>query len=286
MDPTRFDLLATSLTTVGSRRRVLTAVVSGALAPLVARTPTAAHSPRRRCHKTSGKHQNRCRKNAKKHNPLHPPPCDVCSSGCPFTTVQAAINATSPQLSTIRVCPGTYVGNLSIERPLTVIGAGDGADPATNTILQGTGVYPVVSLYLVAVTLQRLRITGSHDGGIFNAGMLTLTDSTVVGNTTSIKGGGIFNTVVATLTLTGSTITANSSEERGGGIYNHGATTTLDAASRVIGNTAAADPRDPDHSGGGGIYNEAGAVTLSSAANVSGNTPDQCGGTSVPLCSG
>ena len=57
--------------------------------------------------------------------------CDVCPSGaCDFTSVQAAINASSPQLSTILVCPGTYLenggslGGVEITRPLSLIGAG------------------------------------------------------------------------------------------------------------------------------------------------------------------
>jgi parallel beta-helix repeat protein len=216
------------------------------------------------------------------------PACDVClpAGACAFATVQAAIDATAPQLSTIRVCAGTYVGNPLIERPLTIIGAGDGEDPATNTILQGTGEGPVVELYLTEVTLQRLRITGgqwSVGGGIYNAGTLALVESTVAGNRASQQGGGIRVTSVATLTLIGSTVSGNTSAvEGGGGIYNNFGKVSLDAASRVTGNHG--NPGDADS--GGGIYNHDGTVTLSSAANVSGNTPDQCGGAAVPLCAG
>ena len=66
-------------------------------------------------------------------------PCDVCPSGCAFTSVQAAIDFNAPQLQTIRVCAGTYAGDLTIERSLTLIGAGDAQDAASNTILQGSG---------------------------------------------------------------------------------------------------------------------------------------------------
>jgi hypothetical protein len=54
--------------------------------------------------------------------------------------VQAAIDA-SAQPATIYVCPGSYaegatgLGAVRILNPLTLIGAGDGDDPTTSTIL-------------------------------------------------------------------------------------------------------------------------------------------------------
>jgi hypothetical protein len=125
--------------------------------------------------------------------------------------------------------------------------------------------------------------TAADDGGgIHNAGVvgsLTLVDSTVTGNLATF-GGGIRN--FAALILTGSTVSGNTATDDGGGIFNDGDTMTLDATSRVTGNTA--DPTDPDS--GGGIFNDGGTVTLANAANVSGNTPDNCGGDAVPLCAG
>jgi hypothetical protein len=214
------------------------------------------------------------------------PACDVClpAGACAFATVLAAIDASAPLLSTIRVCAGTYVGDLLIERPLTIIGAGGGEDPGTKTILQGTGTESVVAIYLTEVTLQRLHFTGgewSAGGGIYNAGTLSLIESTVAGNRATLQGGGVQVTSVATLTLIGSTISGNTSAVNGGGgIYNNFGTVSLDAACRVTGNHG--NPGDADS--GGGIYNHDGNVTLSSAANVSGNTPDQCGGAEVSLC--
>jgi hypothetical protein len=52
----------------------------------------------------------------------------VCSSGCFFKSIQAAINAASPG-ATITVGPGTYVENLTVNKSLT---------------LQGTGGKPVI----------------------------------------------------------------------------------------------------------------------------------------------
>jgi predicted outer membrane repeat protein len=91
-------------------------------------------------------------------------------------------------------------------------------------------------------------------------------------------GGGIFN--AGTLKLTESTVRDNIAVVNGGGIYNlNGATEVFDAASRVTRNTAG--------NNGGGIYANSGTVTLVSSANVSGNTPNTCAGMlTIPLCSG
>jgi hypothetical protein len=217
--------------------------------------------------------------------------------------VQAAIN-TAAAGQTIRICAGTYNENLIIDQSLTLIGAGEGTGPG-NTILKGSGTDTAVrNVGGNTAGLQRLRITGGSDldaGGVLNYGTLTLTHCTVTGNMGS-GGGGIRNSgIIATLTLTGCTITENQGDH-GGGIHNSGTahlidsevtgnnaafgggirnwlgTLTLDAASRVTGNTASS-------SAAGGIYNDGGTVTLSSAANVAGNTPDNCDGpTPVPLC--
>jgi hypothetical protein len=213
-------------------------------------------------------------------------PCDVCASGCFFSSVQAAIAAASAG-ETIRVCPGIYTGSLLIDQSLTLIGAGDG-NGAGNTILHGTGTGAVVTTTSqTQVTLRSLRITGGNAASSFGGGIasfsspLELIACTVTGNA-ALSGGGIFNT--RTLILTNSVITGNVASAFGGGIHNGGSsdTVTLDAASRVTGNEA--DPTNPDS--GGGIFNFQGTVTLSTAENVTGNDPDNCAGLPpVPMCS-
>jgi len=211
--------------------------------------------------------------------PPPPPACDVCPSGCAFSSVQAAVDAASPG-TTIRICPGTYVGDLVITKNVTLIGTGDAADPTTNTILQGTGSGRVVDILgRIEVTLRNVRITGGSAGfgaGITNEqGTLTLIDSTVTGNTASQLGGGIYNES-GTLTLTNSEVAGNSAAVAAGGIYNGTGTVTIDAASRVTGNTA------PE---GGGIYNNFGTVTLASNQIVTNNCRYNCAGTTpVPNC--
>jgi hypothetical protein len=241
-------------------------------------------------------------------------PCTVCPSGCFFDTVQPAINAAIAG-ETIRLCAGLYPGDLVIGKSLTLIGAGGGL---SGTILQGSRTTSVVRITGEStVSLQGVRITngsapsgggianngtlaltgctitgntatsdvaGGSGGGIANqsGATLTLTNSTVSGNTAITSGGGIFNN--ATLTLSNSTVSGNTATSNvGGGIFHQGGLLTLDAASHVTGNQSN-KPSDPNS--GGGIFNNRGTVMLSSADNVSGNTPDNCGGDTVPLCTG
>jgi hypothetical protein len=217
-------------------------------------------------------------------------PCDVCLSGCVFTSVQEAINVAGAG-DTIRICPGLYTGNFRIEQSLTLVGAGDGSG-AGNTILRGPGSGTVVDASeTVPVALRHLRITGGNangtpgtfsavGGGIQSFAILTLTGCTVIGNIANDDGGGIYS--VNNLTLIDSVVTDNHVPAGGGGgiWQGAGAQLTLDADCRVTDNGARFD--DPDS--GGGIYNDVSTVTLN-GAEVSGNTPDQCGGAPVAGCS-
>jgi len=108
--------------------------------------------------------------------------------------------------------------------------------------------------------------------GIYNVGIMTLTDSTVSGNVADDTmpgglGGGIYNT--GTLALIGSTVSGNavsySAGYAGGGIHNVGSLSLTDSA--VIDNTAG---------DGGGI--STGADTTLTRSLVSANTAVEGGG--------
>jgi nitrous oxidase accessory protein NosD len=203
--------------------------------------------------------------------------CDVCASGCAFDAVQPAIDA-ADEGDTIVICPGTFSGDVTIDRDLTIVGGG-----ADATVLQGTGTASVVQVSANTVELENLHVTGGasmYGSGIENAGStLTLRNALVSENKAGFFGGGIFNNDV--LLLIASEVRGNEAAT-GGGIYNNGAgtTLTLDADSRIMGNTA----RNAD--GGGGLYNYNGTVTLASNAIISGNTPNNCAGTAVANCTG
>ena len=130
---------------------------------------------------------------------------------------------------------------LSITGDLTISGPG-----ASALTVSGNNASRVFSIGTGAtVYISGLRIIGgntSNGAGIFVNGTLTLTNSTVSGNTAVTEGGGIFN--FGTLTVIGSTISGNSGTN-GGGIENQGTATVTN--STVSGNAASLL--------GGGIHN-------------------------------
>lgn len=142
---------------------------------------------------------------------------------------------------------GARGGGISSAGTLTltnVVLSGNSADWA------GGGIYSSSS----TLTLKRSVVSGNsaddYGGGILSDGLLSLTDSTVSGNSAG-NGGGIYTS--GTLTLTNSTVSGNSAVYAGGGIYSSSATLTLTNAT-VAENSGA--------SGGGGIYNGVGSGTV------------------------
>ena len=158
--------------------------------------------------------------------------------------------------------------------------------PAAPLTIQGGGSGSNFSVIAVAgnttATLENLTISNGHvgewqlgAGGIFNNGTLTVSNSTISGNSVAGlwfrggggTGGGIYN--VGTLTVSNSTISANSAEWRGGGIWNSGMVT-------VSNSTLSANSVQWENGGGGGIENW-GTVTVSDSA-LSANSAGWGGG--------
>src|SRR5437016_10621221 len=132
---------------------------------------------------------------------------------------------------------------------LTVRGGGSNNAPAQ----AGGGIRNRGTLSLSNVTLAA-NSAGINGGGLLNFGTLTLTNTTVSGNTAGTDGGGIYNSS-GTLTITASTLSgnsANSAGRNGGGIFNASAATLTNVT--VSGNSA--------NSGGGGVFNSGGTATL------------------------
>jgi hypothetical protein len=184
----------------------------------------------------------------------------VCANGCDYSSIKAAIAApTTVDGDTLAIAAGTYTEpGIVLDKSLTL----QGEDAAT-TIVQaaetrGTapdGVFTIPKG--VSVTLQNLTIRYGHTndvfhhgGGLYNAGTLTLTASTVHGNDTLFGGGGLAN--FGMLTVTHSTVTGNSADF-GGGLYNNSNSMLTLTASTVQSNKAIA--------GGGGLSND-GTMTL------------------------
>jgi filamentous hemagglutinin family protein len=156
-------------------------------------------------------------------------------------------------------------GEIQITDALTISGNG-----SANTIIDGDKKGRVFNITAaVPVTIDGVTIRNGSifddGGGIFAQGDLTLTNSTVSGNTADLgSGGGIYAN--GAVTLTNSTVSGNTATGdgfAGGGIYANGAVTLTN--STVSGNTLTGV-----EGAGGGVFGF-GAVTVTSSI-VSGNT--------------
>jgi hypothetical protein len=212
------------------------------------------------------------------------PPCDVCPSGCQFTSIQTAIaHAVGNGASGVVVCPGTYKEQINYTFATTPAFVVRGAGPG-HTIIDAEGHGSAITVALGAgVTFARLTITGGEavlGGGVRNAGSLILDSCVVNGNGTGANdgggggGGGILNDS-GTLVLQGTEVSENAAVlGQGGGILNAGSL-TLKSGSQIFRNTA--------HQGGG-IFNMAsagGTVSIEAGSTVTNNDPDNCVGTSA-----
>jgi S-layer homology domain len=110
------------------------------------------------------------------------------------------------------------------------------------------------------LTLNKLTVKNGRSnsgGGILNAGILTVNNSTISNNssTVSADGGGIYNNIGGNLTVINSTFSGNySSSGRGGGIYNRG---TLTITNSTFSNNSAGIA--------GGIFNAEGTLTVTNS---------------------
>ncbi|MGB8474832.1 MAG: MBG domain-containing protein [Candidatus Acidiferrum sp.] len=152
----------------------------------------------------------------------------------------------------------TLASTLTINTSLTITGAGaSNVAVSGNNAVQVLSIGPGVTVNLFSLTIQNgLNVGGGTygsvaGGGIYNAGTLTLSNSTVSGNTVSATGNGYYVSVY------------------GGGIYNAGTLTLIN--STISGNIA--NGGGNDYYGavtGGGLYN-AGTLRLSNST-ISGNS--------------
>jgi hypothetical protein len=164
----------------------------------------------------------------------------------------------------------TISGNNS--SPVFMVEAADQVSLSGLTISHGSttglggGIHNYGTLTISACTLSNNSATYGDGGGIYNEfrATLTVSNSTVSGNTAGNDGGGIYN--YGNLTITGSLVRQNRAIY-GGGIWNGGSATI--SSSTVSGNLAYGG----DSNGyGGGIY-AAGSVSLI-ASTVTGNNSD------------
>ena len=208
-----------------------------------------------------------------------------------ITFTDAAFPANTPQTITLTTANGT----LTLATSVTINGTGhsvivDGNCTLTNGVCASGGVTvftvaPGVTAALTALTIQHGNIisntTGSGGGGgIANGGTLTVTNSTLSGNTASGNGGyggGIFNS--GTLTVTNSTFSGNAAVV-GGGIFSFG---TLTVTNSTFSGNIAKSGGTGGISAGGGIasgsgFGGGGGIFTITNSTFSGNTANVGGG--------
>ena len=188
-----------------------------------------------------------------------------------FNAVGSALAAAEPG-DTIHVCAGTYTETITIDKDITLQGAGAEdtiiqahADPgeATSRVVTITGSSTTVVIERVTIRhgLAEGEETAGEGGGIWNQGDLTLAHSTVSANTSAGIGGGIWNE--ASLSVDESTLTGNSSGY-GGGIANGPDGEAIVIDSEITENGVGRV--------GGAIYND-GSFTLSNSIVSSNEAP-------------
>jgi Bacterial Ig-like domain (group 3) len=176
----------------------------------------------------------------------------TCTSASPCATVSYALTKAASG-ATIEVS-GTIEDHPVISSPVTIT-TWPGGPAGSPAVLDGTAQdNPVVTVdaSVTGVTLTNLTIENG-EYGIFSQGTVTLTDSTVSGNTRY----GIVND--STFTLTDSTVSGNSGF---GGINNNGVTMT------IIDSTITKNSNDSSESAA--VNNEATMTVI--ASTISGNT--------------
>ncbi|MBX3015408.1 MAG: hypothetical protein KF832_28065 [Caldilineaceae bacterium] len=117
------------------------------------------------------------------------------------------------------------------------------------------------------LTLHQVTLSGGNTasgGGLMNYGTVTVSNSTLSGNSASTGGGGIGN--LGTMTVDNSTLSDNSAGNSGAALFNQGTLTVNN--STFSGNSA--------DQGGGALFNMSTATVSNST--LSGNSADQGGG--------
>src|SRR5262249_13607140 len=130
---------------------------------------------------------------------------------------------------TIRFAANLKGGTINLKSPLdinmalTIDGAGSGITVSGGGAHTAVIIDPGVVATINALTITGGVASGANGGGIDNQGSLTLTNSTVTGNS-AMSGGGIYNSGAGTMIMSGDTVNNNKTtsptgHRRGG--HNH-----------------------------------------------------------------
>ena len=204
--------------------------------------------------------------------------CLTPTTAC--ATIGGAISRTASSDSVV-IAAGTYSENLLINLSLNLRGAGAGKtmiDGGSHSTDGGGGRVLEISTTTARVSLSSLTIQNgiaNSGGGISNSGVLSINNSSFVGNTatneSTAAGGAIYNLGTVTInktTFNGNTVNARSAY--GGAVYNSGSLTIT--SSTLYGNSATG----LFGGWGGGVINY--GKTWISSSTFSGNSAATGGG--------
>lgn len=158
----------------------------------------------------------------------------------------------------------------------------DHSTVAGNTAPFGGGIFSAVLITLTETTVSGNTASGDG-GGIVNEGTLVFLNSRITGNTAGGNGGGLLNTDSrANAVVRDTGIDANRAVGAGsaaGGVANSGGSLALQG-NRVTGNSSTTPP--------GGVSTDDAAVTVDPRTVIVGNRPTNCAGSAVavPNCFG
>ena len=185
----------------------------------------------------------------------------VCTSGCDYTTIVAAVAAATPG-DTVSIQDAVhYESGIIVDRNLTIQGRG-ASDTAVDGSVGGT-IFTVNDR--VTATIQDLTIQNGSAGGISNGGTLTVSNSAISGNYSS-EFEGIYSSGV--LTITNSTVAGN---------YGYG-TTIFSSGSLTISNSTVADNRVD---GGAAAVTSIGTATVVNSTIARNSYYEIYGGTGI-----
>jgi hypothetical protein len=125
------------------------------------------------------------------------------------------VNGSPLTISTTSIASNQATGGLNVIR-----GGHLGRSPG-----EGAGLFNSGTLTVSNSTLSGNSASSSlHDdgAGIYNSGTLTVSNSNLSGNSASYNGGGIYNGSLGMVTVMGSTLSGNSANSYGNGISNDG----------------------------------------------------------------
>jgi CSLREA domain-containing protein len=187
----------------------------------------------------------------------------TCDSDCSLREAVIAAN-TAPGLDSVSVPAGTYSlaitgtddtaasGDLDVTDAVTINGGGSGL-----TILDGSSLDRVLDAFddltLTGVTVRGGSATGGGGGIRASGPVLTINDSRVVDNSSSLGGGVLFSG--ASLAVARSELSGNVGGDYGGGLAYTG-----NSASATISDSAISDNRTV--TGGAGIYAADSTLTI------------------------